>query len=162
MNSFTSEGFRSFFHENQTSILVGYLFLVLFRSLFFIPATVVLVLGMALYQNEFWFLLVVNMLGILFGSSLIYLAGKLFTAEDFFSAKHQKKLSKIKEKINEYGFWIVLGWSFFPLVPTDLVCYISGATHMKYFKFIVAVFLGEVILVSTYLYTGESLFSWIL
>lgn len=159
--AFTIEGFKAFFHENQNSILVGYVILILLRSLFFIPSTVVLVLGMALFPNAFWFLLFINMIGILFGSTLIYLAGKLFTEEDFFSAKHQKKLPKIKEKINEYGFWIVLVWSFFPLVPTDLVCYISGATHMKYFKFITAVLIGEVILVSTYLLTGESLYAWL-
>lgn len=116
---------------------------------------------MTLYQGEFWFLLLLNILGIIIGSTLIYLAGKLFTAEDFFNAKHQEKLPIIKKKINEYGFWIVLVWSFFPLVPTDFVCYISGATHMKYLKFIIAVFIGEIILVGTYLYAGESLFELI-
>ncbi len=100
-------------------------------------------------------------MGILLGASMIYYAGKLFTAEDFFSEKHQKKLPLIKDKINAHGFWIVLAWSFFPLVPTDLVCYISGATRMKYLKFILAVFLGELVLVSTYLYAGKSLFELI-
>lgn len=157
-DAFTVDGFTSFFKENQSLILVGYILVVLFRSLFFVPATVLLVLGMALYQDSFGFLLFINMLGILFGATMIYFAGKLFTEDDFFSKKNLEKLPKIKEKINEYGFWIVLGWSFFPLVPTDLVCYISGATKMNYLKFILAVFIGELILVSTYLYTGESLF----
>lgn len=102
------------------------------------------------------------MIGIIVGASIIYYAGKLFTAEDFFSSKHQKKLPVIKDKINDYGFWIVLLWSFFPLVPTDAVCYVSGATRMRYLKFISAVFVGEIILVSTYLYTGESLFKLLL
>ncbi|CAG5084159.1 hypothetical protein CRYO30217_02393 [Parvicella tangerina] len=159
--AFSIEGFTSFFRDNETAILIGYVLLVLIRSIFFIPATVLLILGMALYPEAFWFLLMVNMIGILIGATVIYIAGKLFTEDDFFSAKHQAKLPVVKKKINEYGFWIVLLWSFFPLVPTDLVCYISGATHMKYFKFISAVFIGEVILVSTYLYTGKSLFEWL-
>lgn len=160
-DAFTIEGFTSFFKHNESAIWIGYVVLVMIRSLFFIPATAVLILGMALYQDAFWFLLIVNMLGVLIGSALIYGAGKIFTAEDFFSEKHQQKLPIVKEKINQYGFWIVLGWSFFPLVPTDLVCYISGATNMKFLKFITAVFIGELILVTAYLYTGESLFKLI-
>lgn len=156
------ENFKVFFHENKTQIFWGYIIIVLIRSIFFIPATVVLILGMALFQNHFWLLLILNMIGIIVGASIIYYAGKLFTAEDFFSSKHQKKLPVIKDKINDYGFWIVLLWSFFPLVPTDAVCYVSGATRMRYFKFISAVFVGEIILVSTYLYTGESLFKLLL
>lgn len=159
--TFSIEGFKSFFHENESFIFIGYVILVLIRSLFFIPATVLLILGMALYPDDFWFLLIINLIGVLVGATLIYKAGKLFTAEDFFSAKHQKQLPKVKNKINEYGFGIVLLWSFFPLVPTDIVCYISGATHMKYLKFIVAVFAGEIVLISTYLYTGENLIYWL-
>lgn len=160
-SAFSVEGFKSFFRDNETYITLGYVVFVLIRSVFFVPATAVLILGIALFPDSFWFLLILNMIGIVIGSTLIYYAGKLFTAEDFFSAKHQEKLPIIKQKINDYGFWIVLLWSFFPLVPTDLVCYLSGATHMKYLKFIVAVFIGELILVSAYLWTGESLFRWL-
>lgn len=141
--------------------MVSYVVFALLRALVFIPSTVVLVLGIALFPDQFWFLLIVNMLGILAGASLIYAAGKFFTSDDFFSAKHQKKLPVIKEKINRYGFWIVLGWSFFPFVPTDLICYVSGATHMRYIKFLGAVFVGELFLVSLYLTTGQGLFELI-
>lgn len=102
------------------------------------------------------------MIGILIGSSFIYGAGRFFTDDNFFSAKHQEKLPIIKDKINQHGFWIVLGWSFFPLVPTDLVCYVAGSTHMKFIKFITALFIGEFILVSIYLYTGKGIFEWLI
>lgn len=155
--SITAENFSNFFHNNRTVILISYIAFALVRALFFIPSTVILILGIALFHDQFLLLLIINIIGILVGSSLMYLAGKFFTSEEFFSAKHQEKLPKIKTKINENGFLIVLLWSFFPLVPTDLICYVSGATHMKYLKFILALFIGELALVTIYLKTGKGL-----
>ena len=96
-------------------------------------------------------------MGIIFGATLLFLAGNYFTPEQFFSEKKIKSLPKIKEKINQHGFWIVLGWSFFPFVPTDLICYVVGATKMNYWKFIIALFLGELLLVAIYIWTGKGI-----
>ncbi len=144
-------------NENHNLITFVYVLFTIFRSLFFIPATFALILGLALFPDELTFLFIINMFGIIAGASLLYLGGKFFTPEHFFSEKKMKSLPKIKSKINEYGFGIVLIWSFFPFVPTDLICYVAGATRMQFIKFITAVFLGEIILVSIYLYTGESI-----
>ena len=148
-------------NENQYLITFLYVLFTLFRSLLFIPATFALVLGLALFPDQLTFLFLINIFGILIGASLLYFGGKFFTPEHFFSEKKMKSLPKIKTKINEYGFGIVLLWSFFPLVPTDLICYVAGATRMQFIKFISAVFLGEIVLESIYHYTGESIINLI-
>lgn len=154
---FSAKYFKENLNYNATIILWCYVLFTCVRSIFFIPSTAVLILGIALYPDSFAFLLYINMLGILIGAILLYLAGNYFTPEQFFSEKKIKSLPKIKDKINTHGFGIVLGWSFFPLVPTDLICFVSGATRMNFFKFITAMFLGELVLVTIYLWTGKGI-----
>jgi uncharacterized membrane protein YdjX (TVP38/TMEM64 family) len=48
-------------------------------------------------------------------------------------------------------FFVVL-WAFFPLVPTDAVCYVAGSIRMNFLKFIAAIFVGEVFLCSLYIF----------
>lgn len=158
---FTVEAFNETINANETQVLLAYCLLVLIRSVLFIPSTAVLILGIALYPDQLWFLLGINMIGIIVGALLIYGAGKVFTPDHFFQKKAAKRIPAIKEKINQHGFWIVLGWSFFPFVPTDLICFVAGATRMKLFKFLTALFLGELVLVSIYLFTGKSIMDWI-
>lgn len=158
---FTIAAFKAVCNENQSLVLLMYCALVLLRSIIFIPSTAVLILGLALYPNDLWFLLVINMIGIVLGSLFLYAAGKIFTPDHFFSKKTARRFPAIKEKINQHGFWIVLGWSFFPVVPTDLICFVAGATRMKVVTFLTAMFLGELVLVCIYLFTGKGIMDWI-
>lgn len=158
---FSSEFLTAALNGNEQLILIVYVAFVLLRSLFFIPSTIPLLLGIALFPDRLYFLLVVNLIGIMGGSTLLYFAANFFTAEDFFSSRQISGLPKLKEKINRYGFTIVLVWSFFPLVPTDLICYVSGATKMNLVKFLAALFIGETLLVGLYLFTGKELMAFV-
>ena len=65
---------------------------------------------------------------------------------------------KLKQKMeSKYGLLFVFFWSFFPIVPTDAVCYAAGASKMNFLRFILAVFLGELIICSFYVFTGSSI-----
>jgi uncharacterized membrane protein YdjX (TVP38/TMEM64 family) len=59
------------------------------------------------------------------------------------------------------GFFFVALWAFFPLVPTDLVCYVAGTTKMNYLKFILAVCAGELILCSFYIFFGGAVLDYV-
>jgi len=157
---FTAEFLKDSVKNNEFKILISYVFFILIRPILLIPSTAVLIIGIALYPDSLLFLLFINMLGILIGATLLYYAGIFLTPEKFFSEKKMKSLPKIKDKINDYGFPIVLGWSFFPIVPTDLICFVAGATRMHFIKFITALCLGELILVSLYLWTGKGLLDY--
>ena len=57
------------------------------------------------------------------------------------------------------GFWIVVGWSLFPFVPTDIVCYVAGTLRMQLGKFMLGVTIGEIPIVAFYVAGGTWLFS---
>lgn len=55
---------------------------------------------------------------------------------------------------------VVIGWSFFPLVPTDIICYVCGILEVNYKKFIFGVLVDEGITSGIYIFAGASLFNY--
>jgi uncharacterized membrane protein YdjX (TVP38/TMEM64 family) len=154
---FKGEKISSHLHENYFLITAFYIFLVCIRGLFFIPSTVFIIMGLAIYPEEPIFIILINLLGVLIGGLLLYGAANYFTEESFFSEKKQRVLNKARSKMQQYGFPIVMLWSFFPAVPTDIICYVAGAVKMKLIPFILALLIGESILITIYVYSGKSL-----
>lgn len=102
-----------------------------------------------------WLVLLISISGILVSSTLIYFCSDLLGFTDYFETKHAKAVEKIRHRLETpIGFLFVLLWAFFPLVPTDAVCYVAGTTRMAFAKFLVAVFLGEIVLCSFYIFLG--------
>ena len=60
--------------------------------------------------------------------------------------------------MNQKGFWLVVGWSAFPFVPTDVICYVAGTLRMQLGKFAAGVALGEVPIVGFYVWAGGLVF----
>ena len=59
------------------------------------------------------------------------------------------------------SFWFVAGWSFFPLVPTDAVCYVAGVAKMSLRKMLTALLLGELPFVIMYVFLGAEIGEWL-
>lgn len=156
-NSFTAESLKTILNDNSSLILLAFIVLSCIRALFFLPSTLFVLMGTVLYPDEPVFVLIVSMIGILIGASLVYKAASILTPEQLFSGKNLTRMEGVRSKMEKYGFSIVLLWSFFPAVPTDLICYVAGTIKMSFWKFILAVFLGEIILVSIYIWSGKSI-----
>jgi len=154
---YTAEFLLDFFQSNSTAVFITYVVLSVIRSVFFLPSTIFVIMGVVLYPEEPLLVLTISMLGVLLGATWIYLAAGFLKVEALFSTKTQKKFQTAEIGMNKYGFWIVLLWSFFPAVPTDLICYVAGYSKMRFLKFMLAIFLGELVLVCLYIWTGKSL-----
>ena len=106
--------------------------------------------------------LVVSMLGILLSSSMIYFFSEYLGFSEFFEKHKPELIGRLKVRLEHpLGFLFVAFWAFFPLVPTDLVCYIAGTTKMNYWKFIAAVLVGEVMQCSFYVFFGGAVASYL-
>lgn len=111
-----------------------------------------------LFPSQPFLVFTISILGIVITATYLYFASRFLEFDKLFGEKQSKKADKIIEKLNQHGFWIVLGWAFFPLVPTDLICYIAGSIRMNFTKYILAIFIGEAILIGLYVFLGVSLF----
>ena len=170
-DSFTGENITLFIKNKNANLFLVYVVISLIRGLFLLPSTPFVLAGVILFPTNLSLVFVVSMLGILTTAVFLYYASRFLEFNKLFgdsslnrpsSASGLSKVEKISQKINKYGFWIVLGWAFFPLVPTDLICYVAGTTKMNFKKYISAIFIGEAILVFLYLYLGESVWKVIL
>ena len=155
-DSFTADSLKAVLNDNSSLILLAFIVLSCIRALFFLPSTLFVLMGTVLYPDEPVFVLIVSMIGILIGASLVYKVASILTPEQLFRGKDLTRMEGIRSKMEKYGFSIVLLWSFFPAVPTDLICYAAGTIKMSFWKFILAVFLGEIVLVSIYIWSGKS------
>lgn len=154
---FTKESITSFVKSNSSSIIITYAVICLVRGIFLLPSTPFVFAGILLFPDSLWVVFWISMVGILVTAMYLYSASRFLEFDKLFGEKHSKKTEKIIEKLNKHGFWIVLGWSFFPFVPTDLICYLAGSIRMNFWKYIAAVFIGEAILVGFYVFWGVNL-----
>jgi uncharacterized membrane protein YdjX (TVP38/TMEM64 family) len=54
----------------------------------------------------------------------------------------------------------VAAWSFLPVAPTDLICYVCGAMKISFGRFMAGVMLGEGAICATYIFAGQALFAF--
>jgi uncharacterized membrane protein YdjX (TVP38/TMEM64 family) len=81
------------------------------------------------------------MFGIVFSGILIYRFSDVMGFDEAFT-RHTDSY-QVKKAIEKYGFFAVALWSFAPVVPTDLICYVAGTVRMSFWRFIFALALGE-------------------
>ena len=125
------------------------------RGFTLLPSTPLVLAGTFLYPDQPWLVLATSMAGILISSSLIYFCSEALGFAEYFESKRPAAVARIRERLERpTGLIFVALWAFFPLVPTDAVCYVAGSTKMNFVKFIFAVFIGESVLCSIYIFTG--------
>jgi uncharacterized membrane protein YdjX (TVP38/TMEM64 family) len=145
-----------------TSALVVYILLSLTRALIMIPSTPFILAGAISFPEMPILIFVISYIGVVVGTLLIYSFPAFGNYDEYLEAKYPKQIGVIKGKMQgRYSFWIVIGWSFFPLVPTDLICYVAGIAKMSYKKLVSAVVIGELPLVTFYVFAGVELGEWL-
>ena len=144
-----------------SSLLLGYtLYLVLgcVRGFTLIPAANLVLLAVPIFPPLP--LLVLTLVGILVSSASIYaFAGSLHLAE-YFERKHAEKVTRVRAALARNPTTIVMVWSFFPLAPTDLICYVCGAMRISFRRFMLGVLVGEGAICALYIFAGRGLWNY--
>lgn len=137
--------------------LFGYVVLSIVRAFTLVPSTVLVLVGMLLFPDRPWFVMISSLGGIVISALLIYFFFEFLGLGELFERKHAARVRWLEEQLNRKGFWLVVGWSAFPLVPTDVICYVAGTLRMHLGKFAAGVALGELPLVAFYVWAGGML-----
>jgi uncharacterized membrane protein YdjX (TVP38/TMEM64 family) len=127
------------------SVLVAYgLYLLLgsIRGLTLVPSAGLMLLAIPFFAPIPLFLL--TLLGILISSTSIY----------YFS---RAKIDRLRSILLKNPMAIVILWSFFPLAPTDLICYLCGVMRVRFDRFILGVLVGEGTICAIYVFLGDNL-----
>ena len=153
-----AEHLAQFIQKFEHQILLIYVLISLVRGVFLIPSTPFVLAGVMLFPNEPWLVFTVSMLGILLTTTALYYFSDTLGFSEKLQKKFPKKMEVWKRRLSsKHAIWIVIGWSFFPFVPTDLICYIAGIVKMPFKYLLLGVFIGEAILVACYVWLGTGL-----
>ena len=144
-----------------SSLLLGYavyLALGCVRGFTLIPAANLVLLAIPILPPLP--LLVLTLVGILVSSASIYaFAGSLHLAE-YFETKHAAAVARVRAALARNPTTIVMVWSFFPLAPTDLICYVCGAMQISFRRFMLGVLVGEGAICALYIFAGRGLWNY--
>ncbi len=135
------------------SILI-FVFICMFRQLFFLPTTVVYVSG-GLIFGPFWGSLY-SVAGHMVNIFLAYHVGMRFkeSIQRFISEKYVEKLRRAKEK---GSFKQLFTMRVTPGFPVDPISFGAGFVEMNFHGYFLASFLGSVPKITVYAYLGQRL-----
>ncbi len=136
-------------------LLPVYFLLFLLRWFTLIPSMPLVIAGVLLFPWHPWFVFLISIVWILFSSMMIYYFSEAMGFDIYF--RGHKSYKKIHTFLEKYGFSLVAFWSFAPVAPTDLICYVAGIMRMNIYKFILWVLLGEGIICTIIIYGGNEL-----
>lgn len=155
---FSAENVAAFVEQSGVMVWAVYLGLSIIRGITLLPSTPLVIAGTLLFPDAPFTVLLISMAGIVISSTMIYYFSELLGFASYFERHNPRRIARIKARLEHpLGFAFVTGWAFFPLVPTDLVCYLAGATRMTFWKFILAIAAGELLLCVCYIFLGGSL-----
>ena len=157
--AFSKENIVAFVSKYNSFMWTVYFLLHVFRGFVLLPSTPLIFAGILLFPDSPFLVLSISLIGIVFASLLIYFFSDKLGFSSFFNKK-TAKINKIEKHLSgKYGYLYIMLWSFIRIVPTDLICYVSGALKIKISTFLISIFIGELILCSIYIYGGLSLLS---
>lgn len=146
-----------------SSLVLGYIVYFIagsLRGFTLIPITYFIIVGVLLLPPVPLYIL--TMLTVIVSSVCIYYFSEYLNFDEYFEKKHPKQISQIRNFLVKNELPVVIGWSFMPFLPTDLICYVCGAMEIDIKKFILGVVVGEGISCAIYIFLGKEIISMFL
>jgi uncharacterized membrane protein YdjX (TVP38/TMEM64 family) len=157
-DSFSPESIKAAFLRYQFQLLGVYILISLMRGFFLFPSTPFVFAGVLLFPTQLWLVFVISLIGVIVGASAIYYFSDYLGFSKKLSNKYPKQIEKWRKRLDSpKASLIIVGWSFFPFVPTDLICYVAGIVKMPYRYLILGVLIGEAALIYLYVFYGTGL-----
>lgn len=157
-DDFTADHFQQVLTGWGPWAFPGFVVVSLLRGALLIPSTPVVLAGGAFFPEAIPAVLVISMLGIVGSATLLYRFPGFAGYDSVLAERYPDKLAHLREQLAKPGaIWFVAAWAFFPVVPTDLICYAAGLVRMPYRRMILGIIIGELPLVSAYILLGTKL-----
>lgn len=138
----------SFWAACLTYLLIGAL-----RAFTLVPATFPLLIAMPFFDP--WVLLTLTIPCIAISSSICYWFAEALHMDELFERKYPRQIGKLKGLLQRYQMPIIIGWSFFLFLPTDVLCYVCGSLKINYRKFLIGIMIGEGTVYAIYIFFGD-------
>jgi len=141
-----------------TSVWIAYAVYVVLgalRGFALIPVTNLVVLAIPIFPPVP--LLILTLVGIAISSASIYAFAESLKLGEYLERKHAHHMERLQNALRRNPTSIITVWSFLPIVPTDLICYVCGAMRISFRRFLVGVLAGEGAICALYIFGGSHL-----
>ncbi len=142
---------KEYVSDHKALVLSLYLIILTFIGLTFIPSTPFAIAGVLLFPPLEAY--IINLIGILTSSIVVYYFTQYLRLDVWLEAKYPLQIEKIKKALRKKELPIIAGWSFFPVVPTDLIIYVSSTLNIPFWKCAVGIIIGEGTLNAFYIFS---------
>lgn len=149
---FAPANVRRFFDTNLYAGLAVYLLLASLRGFTMIPLTPLLFAGILVFPPLPF--LLVNMVGIVVSSALVFYLARFFRFDNFFDTHYPAQIAKLTSLLRNRELPVIFLWSFAPIFPTDLIVYVCSVLRISVVKTLAGVLAGETIICALYIYGG--------
>jgi len=144
---------RKYVSDHKGLVVCLYLVILTFIGLTFIPSTPFAVAGVLLFPPLEAYL--INLTGIITSSVVVYYFTQYLRLDVWLESKYPVQIEKIKKALQKKELPIIAGWSFFPVVPTDLIIYASSSLKIPFWKCAVGIIIGEGTLNAFYIFSVD-------
>jgi uncharacterized membrane protein YdjX (TVP38/TMEM64 family) len=144
----------------ENEMLLVYILMTIGRGFFLIPSTPFVIGGALLFPDKLFLVLVLSMIGVMFSATALYFFSDFLGFSKYLEKKYPRGIARWHKRLEHpRAILFVISWAFFPFVPTDLICYVSGIVKMPYRFMFIGVFLGELTLNIFYVYFSNGVLS---
>ena len=99
-----------------------------------------------------------NLVGIITSSTIVYHFAGFLGLRDAFERKYPGKIQRVRSALGRKELPIIIGWSFFPVVPTDLIIYVASTLKIPLWRCLLGVLIGEGALNAFYIFSVNATF----
>jgi uncharacterized membrane protein YdjX (TVP38/TMEM64 family) len=140
----------------QPKMLSGSIFFVIFcvRGFTLVPSAYFVIAAIPIIPPVPLFFLALA--GIVISAASIYYFSEAMALDEFIERNHKEGVAKFKNALQRYELPIIIGWSFLPLLPTDVICYICGTLKVDFKRFLLGILIGEGSICTLYIFLGDS------
>jgi uncharacterized membrane protein YdjX (TVP38/TMEM64 family) len=140
----TVEYLTQYLKRYEANIWLAYVALLIFRCFVLIPPSPFLFLGLVLFPESSWIIILVTLGSILLSSSFCYFFAKEMGWHLYFQKRYPKYMNKIELQLNKpKSIFFVMIWAFMPVFPTDLICYVAGVVGMPFRILVTGIVIGQ-------------------
>ncbi len=137
--------------DHKALVLSLYLIILTFIGLTFIPSTPFALAGVFLFPPLEAY--TINLIGIITSSIVVYYFTQYLRLDVWLESKYPAQIEKVKKALRKKELPIIAGWSFFPVVPTDLIIYVSSTLNIPFWKCAIGIIIGEGSLNALYIFS---------